>query len=218
MGERTAAGYLARGPARMSVVVLHEAYGLFSMQSNVPQFCDRLAGAGYQALAPDLYGGLTADTVEDALQLMGGLQPKDARAAIGAAIAALRREQADRVAVLGFCMGGALAFQGALDLDGLCGAVVFYGTPRGDVGRLRVPVLGHFALRDRFVSLERVQAIEAELRRAGKRVTFHYYDAEHAFMNEQLASYAPECAALAWERTRRFLDELAASGPEGAAW
>jgi len=61
MGERTQAGYLAREDADLlSVVVLHESYGLFSPLSNVPEVCDRLAAAGFQSLAPDLYDGRTA--------------------------------------------------------------------------------------------------------------------------------------------------------------
>lgn len=200
-------GHLARGPARLTVVVLHEAYGLFSPRSNVPEFCDRLAGAGFQAFAPDLYGGRTADNVDDAIALARTLRPDDARGAIVAAVHALRRERAERVVVLGFCAGGVLSFRAALEVEELCGAVVFYGTPRGELERLQVPVLGHFALRDPFVSLDEVRAGEARLVQAGKRVAFHYYEAEHAFMNDKLPAYAPESAALAWQRTVRFLEE-----------
>ena len=70
MGERTQAGYLAREDADLSVVVLHESYGLFSPLSNVPEVCDRLAAAGFQSLAPDLYHGRTTATVDESLHLM----------------------------------------------------------------------------------------------------------------------------------------------------
>ncbi|MGH7266007.1 MAG: dienelactone hydrolase family protein [Candidatus Rokuibacteriota bacterium] len=209
MTTRAPEGYLAGSPGRLSVVVLHEAYGLFSPKSNVPGVCDRLAASGFRALAPDLYGGATATTIDAALRLARALRPEEAVAAVGAATARLRREATEPVAVLGFCAGGALAFRCALEVEGLCGGVVFYGTPRGDFDRLGIPVLAHFALRDEFVAIEHVRAAEARLVEAGKRVAFHYYETDHAFMNEKLPSYDAATAALAWERTREFLDALA---------
>lgn len=208
MGEKTPSGYLAPSHPGLSVLVLHEAYGLYSPTSNVPEVCDRLATAGFQALAPDLYGGAGATSVEEALTLMRVLRPEQTLAAIKAGLAALRPHRAQRVAVLGFCMGGALSFRSALEVDSLCGAVVFYGTPRGDFRRLRVPVLGHFALRDAFVDLDQVRTAERQLIQAGQRVMFHYYEADHAFMNEKLPAYEAHSAALAWDRTLQFLLEL----------
>jgi carboxymethylenebutenolidase len=203
-------GYLARGAGSTSVVVLHEAYGLRGAKSNVPDVCDRLAAAGFSALAPDLYDGAAADTVEEALALAATLRPEASRQAIEAAVAHLRAEPGMRgVALLGFCMGGGLAFRSALEVAGVSAAVVFYGTPRGDFGRLSVPVLAHFALDDRFVSLDAVRAAEARLLALGKSVTFHYYDAEHGFMNERLPAHAAAAAALAWARTLAFLRGLA---------
>lgn len=210
MGEQTADGYLAQGNPRLALVVLHEAYGLFSPSSNVPEVCDRLAAAGFHSLAPDLYGGAAAGGLDEALMLMKTLRPQDALAAIAAAVAALHRQQSERVAVLGFCMGGAFSFRSALELEDLSAAVVFYGTPRGAFHRLRIPVMGHFALRDAFVPLAAVREAEAQLGAAGKRATFHYYDAEHAFMNDKLPSFSPRTAALAWERTLQFFREISA--------
>src|ERR1700687_2519248 len=82
MGERIQVGYLARGVADLSVVVLHESYGLFSPLSNVPEVCDRLAATGFQSLAPDLYHGRTAATVDESLHLMAELQESDALACV----------------------------------------------------------------------------------------------------------------------------------------
>jgi carboxymethylenebutenolidase len=208
VAEKTPSGYLARSHPGLSVLVLHEAYGLYSPTSNVPEVCDRLASAGFQALAPDLYGGAGAHRLEDALTLMRALRPEEALGAIKAAVEILRRHRAQRVVVLGFCMGGALSFRSALEVDSLCGAVVFYGTPRGNFSRLGVPVLGHFALRDAFVDVDQVRTAERQLIQAGKRITFHYYEADHAFMNEKLPAYEAQSAALAWERTLQFLLEL----------
>ena len=205
-------GYFAPATGRLGAIVLHEAYGLLSPMSNVPEVCHRLAIEGFPALAPDLYQGAMADTVDDAVRLMAGLDVKAAMARIRRATRTLRERGADRVAVVGFCMGGGLSFRAALEIEGLSGAVVFYGTPNGDLGRLRVPVLGHFALRDAFLSLEAVRRAESELLQLGKPVSVHYYDAEHGFMNEKLTAYIPQKAALAWERTLRFLRALSGGG------
>jgi carboxymethylenebutenolidase len=106
MGERTQAGYLAREDADLlSVVVLHESYGLFSPLSNVPEVCDRLAAAGFQSLAPDLYHGRTAATVDESLHLMAELQEADALASVKEAAKDLLDKGARRLAVLGFCAG-----------------------------------------------------------------------------------------------------------------
>jgi carboxymethylenebutenolidase len=195
-------------PRARSVVVLHEAFGVRSPMSNILEVCARLDNEGFAALAPDLFGGRTAASVDEALALMRTLSPEDARRAIDAAFRAARRQPWPRAVVLGFCMGGALAFRTALERDDVAGAVVFYGTPRGELERLAVPVLGHFALRDRFVSLPDVREAEAQLIKAGKPVAFHYYDAEHAFMNEKLPAFSPAPAALAWQRTLDFLRAL----------
>ena len=202
-------GYLRRASGSVSVVVLHEAYGLRSPSSNVPDFCDRLATAGYTAFAPDLYGGASATTVDDALKLMETLRDDDAMEMIQAAVRELHGVGQGHVAVVGFCMGGGLSFRSALTLDGVAGAVMFYATPRGDLERLSVPVLGHFAIEDRFVSVEAVRAAEARLIKAGKQVTFHYYEGEHSFMNEKLPAFSGTAAELGWRRTLQFLERIA---------
>jgi carboxymethylenebutenolidase len=211
MGERTQAGYLARGVADLSIVVLHESYGLFSPLSNVPEMCDRLAAAGFQSLAPDLYHGRTAVTVDESLQLMAELQESDALASVRAAAKHLLDKGARRLAVLGFCMGGVLSFISAVELDEFAGAVVFYGTPRRPPQLLNIPVLGHYALHDTFVSLDEVRRIESELVKEQKRFAFWYYDGEHGFMNEKIMAYSPAKAGLAWERTLAFLNQIGRS-------
>jgi carboxymethylenebutenolidase len=201
VGEDLSTGYFAGARGTLAVIVLHEAYGLFSPSSNVPAFCDRLAGAGFSALAPDLYRGATATAVDQALELMRALDPKDAVHQVSASMAHLRDLGAPRVAVLGFCMGGGLSFQSALEVEGLSGAIMFYATPRGEFHRLHIPVLGHFSLHDAFVSVDAVHDAERDLLHKGKRVTFHYYDADHSFMNERLPAFSRTAAALAWDRT-----------------
>jgi carboxymethylenebutenolidase len=139
---------------------------------------------------------------------METLGDDDLMGMIQTAIWELRGQGQSHIALLGFCMGGGLSFRAALTLDGLAGTVMFYATPRGQLECLSVPVLGHFALADRFVSVDAVRAAEAGLRSAGKAVTFHYYEAEHSFMNEKLPAFSHAAAELAWQRTLRFLDRM----------
>ena len=80
---------------------------------------------------------------------------------------------------------------------------------RGDFHRLPVPVLGHFSLRDAFVSVDAVRDAEQHLLHEGKPVTFYYYDADHAFMNEKLPAFSRTAASLAWDRTLEFVRVLA---------
>jgi len=208
VGEVLSTGYFAGAHGPLAVIVLHEAYGLFSPNSNVPDFCDRLAGAGFSALAPDLYRGGTATSVDQALELMRALDPKNAVHQVSASMAHLRDRGTPRVAVLGFSMGGGLSFRSALEVEGLSGVIMFYATPRGEFHRLGIPVLGHFSLRDVFVSVDAVRDAERHLLHEGKRVTFHYYDADHSFMNEKLPAFSGTAAVLAWDRTLAFLRSL----------
>src|SRR5438093_7027318 len=133
----TASGYLAvpesgSGPG---LLVLQEWWGLVPQIKGV---CDRLAGEGFVALAPDLYHGEFASHTEmdKAGQLMSTLPPERAARDMGAAIdylLGLDGVTGSAVGVIGFCMGGALTLMiAALQGDKVKAAVPFYGAPLGD--------------------------------------------------------------------------------------
>ncbi len=103
-------------PALVGVVVLHEWWGLYSGKSNVSSICDRLAAEGLLAIAPDLWGGRSAETEEQAERLMRDLDDRDPLPPIAAAVAEARRRGARKVATLGFCMGGALSLRAGREL------------------------------------------------------------------------------------------------------
>jgi carboxymethylenebutenolidase len=90
-------------------------------------------------------------------------------------------------------------------------AVPFYGAPppdQYDVSRVRAPIMAHFATRDGWAKPEIAQQIQQSLTAKGGRMTLHLYDADHAFMNDTRPEvYSPENAALAWERSVKFLHE-----------
>ncbi|HUH81551.1 MAG TPA: dienelactone hydrolase family protein [Solirubrobacteraceae bacterium] len=211
----TAPGYLAspaggQGPA---TIVLQEWWGL---DSHIRSVCDRFAAAGFFALAPDLYRGETAEGPDEAQQKMMALSMETAEKDMcGAAehLASLPGVQGPGVGSVGFCLGGGLSVWAAASCPNIGAAVTFYYVmPHGkpDFSKITGPLLGHFGTGDEFVSVEEAKALEEELRNAGVRVSFQFYeDAGHAFFNDdnRLGTYNREAAELAWERTLSFLRE-----------
>lgn len=191
-----------------AVVLLHEWWGLTDQVRGVAA---RLAREGFTVFAPDLYRGQVAKEPAEAPKLMSEMDRQRAVEDISRAVDALqRRAPGTKVAVLGFCMGGALTLAAAAALDGrVAAAVPFYGIPAegtADLTKIRCPVLGHFANIDDWCTPERVDALEKKLKGAGVPLELHRYDAGHAFFNEQRPEvYSPQNAERAWTRTVEFL-------------
>lgn len=207
-GERAGGrGYLALPPAGggPGVLVLHAWWGLTAPFMDL---CDRLAGAGFVALAPDLYRGRTAGTIDAAEELLGRRDSEQMTADAIGAVALLRGHQAVRgggLGAVGFSMGAASAIELATEErpDDFAAVVLFYGVAEGDFARSRAAFLGHFAPGDEWEPDEGVAALEAAIRAAGKEVTFHRYPgAGHWFFEaDRPDAYDPAAADLAWERT-----------------
>jgi carboxymethylenebutenolidase len=213
----SAGGYLAvpDGGSGPGVVVLQEWWGL------VPQIravCDQLAGEGFVALAPDLYGGEFAEHTEmdKAGELMTTLPPDRAARDMSGAIDHLLGLDATTgaaVGVVGFCMGGMLTLLiAAIEGDRVAAAAPFYGAPLGDGGPdwsgLTAKVEGHFAAVDDFFPPDAVATLGEELRGMGKDVEFHVYEGTgHAFANWENpgGTHDEAAAATAWARTLDLL-------------
>jgi carboxymethylenebutenolidase len=204
-GGRTR-GYLAMaGRGRPGVVVIQEWWGLNDQICGV---ADRFARAGYNALAPDLYKGRLTSVPDEASHLMSGLDFPDATHQDLRGAATHLQAEGGRVAVMGFCMGGALTIAAAVHMPELAAGVCFYGIPDkgfADPARLRVPFQGHFANRDDWCTPAAVDELERVLKSTGARHEIHRYDAAHAFANERSAAYDVASANLAWERMSAFL-------------
>ncbi len=215
---RTVSAYLAvpeqgSGPG---VLVLHAWWGL---TQPFRQVCDRLAEAGFVALAPDLYQGKTATTIEEAEALAGALNWDGERASsdITGAVQFLRQHDATNVAdssgklaLVGFSLGGAYALDTSVNLtEEIAAVVIFYATYTGlDYGRAQAAYLCHFAEDDPFEPAESVAELEQELSAAGKQATFYTYPGtKHWFFEENRPEYDAGAARLAWERTIAFLRE-----------
>lgn len=215
-----APGYYAEAPGggdAPGVVMLEEWWGV---TDHIRNTADQLAAAGFRVLVPDLYRGRTAAVGDEANHLMEGLDFGDAakQDARGAA-QYLKSTGSSKVGVIGFCMGGALAFLSAMYVPEFDAAVSFYGYPppeAGDVGTIKIPVQGHWALHDGFFTIDGVDRIAARFKEANVPHEFHRYDAEHAFHNPNqpghagLGHYKPDEAKLAWQRSVDFLKKTLA--------
>lgn len=213
IGDVDASGYLAVpatgfGPG---VLVLHAWWGLTQVFTEI---CDRLAAAGFVALAPRLYpGGETAATIAEAEALVA-VHDSDPSVAASITLAALDRLRelpqvtGTTVGVIGFSLGAYWALEASLRRPDEVGAVVtVYGTNPGDYAGAQAAYLGHFAEHDEFEPLDAVRELEASIRTAGREVTFHVYPGTgHWFVEpDRPDAYDEAAAAQMWERTFAFL-------------
>jgi carboxymethylenebutenolidase len=206
-------GYLAL-PASGSgpgVIVIQEWWGL---TTHIAHMADRLAGEGYVALAPDLYGGATTHDEGEALQLLLKL-PVDraARDLRGAVDYLLSRDEVvgETVGVVGFCMGGSFALQLAVqEGDKVAAAVAFYPTAfmPDDYAGLQAPVLIHIPDADQINPPTLAEELNQKISAAARtKPEIDHYPAGHAFLNEEdlLGTYDAEQAIIAWDRTVAFM-------------
>jgi carboxymethylenebutenolidase len=216
-----APGYLAEpqsADGAPGVVMFEEWWGV---NDQIVETADRLANDGFRVLVPDVFRGKVAEDANEANHLMESLDFGDAATedARGAA-AELRKLGSDRVAVMGFCMGGALAFLAAMRDSDFDAALIFYGYPppeAGDPGQIQIPVMGHWATEDGFFPSQGVDVIESALRRGGVPHEFYRYDAGHAFYNPGgIGNHHPEYAELAWGRSVDFLNRTLRAPGSGA--
>jgi carboxymethylenebutenolidase len=207
-----AQGYLAEpgAPGAPGVVLIQEWWGL---QGQVRAVCDRLAGAGFRALAPDLYGGKVVP-YHDAPAARAAMAALDFKAATSQAVRGAVRHlagQGAKVGLAGFCMGGAVTLIGAVHIPELSAAVCFYGLPPEEAARpedVRVPLQCHFAADDDWCTPDKVDALEKRLRAAGKTFELYRYPGHHAFMNsDRKEVHDPEAAKVAWDRCLAFLGQ-----------
>jgi carboxymethylenebutenolidase len=212
-------GYLVwpDGTPSVGVVVIQEWWGLNDQIRGVAQ---RMAAAGYVALVPDLYRGRSTVEAEEASHLMHGLNFGDAATQdVRGAVQYLKSQGVQKVAIMGFCMGGALTLLALGAVPEADAGVVWYGFPPLEYvaeEQIQVPVLAHWATQDQFFDIATVDALEQKLDAGGVDYTFHRYLAHHAFANETAVGprrlpatqFDPVWAQTAWDRTWRFLGRV----------
>jgi carboxymethylenebutenolidase len=206
--------YLATpaGQAKAGIVVIQEILGV---NPGIRAMTDSWAAKGYMAAAPDLFWRmkpgveLDADVPEQFQEGLAYMQKFDADKSIDdikVTIAALRARGCKKVGVIGYCLGGRLAFLCATRTDSDATAA-YYGVGidglLGEKDKIAKPLMVHIAKQDRFVPPEAQAKVHAALK-GNSHVTIYDYDADHAFARHSGSSRVPALADQADARTVAF--------------
>ena len=202
-------GYRAdpSGAPKGAVVVIQEIFGV---NHHIRSVCDRLADEGYVAIAPAIFdriepgftSGYSPDEIASARKFVANpdwpAMLRDTQAAIDAV------KSIGPVGIIGFCLGGSIAYAAATKLAGLSAAIGYYG---GAIARFaddkpNVPTQLHFGEKDAGIPLSDVETIKAK--RPDVEV-FIYPGAQHGFHCDERASYDKTSADIAWPRSMAFL-------------
>ncbi|MBU2497979.1 MAG: dienelactone hydrolase family protein [Proteobacteria bacterium] len=193
------------------VIVIHEIWGL---NPHIEDVARRLAVEGFLAIAPDALTPL-GGSPEDPAKARPMFQQLDGESSARNYVAAVKylqtHTQSDgNVGVIGFCWGGGMANQVAVNSPDLKAAVPFYGMQPSpeDVPKIKASLLLHYAGNDDRIN-KGIPAFEDALKKASIDYKLYMYEgAEHAFNNDtNAARYNKEAAQLAWKRTIEFLKE-----------
>jgi carboxymethylenebutenolidase len=211
---KTCPGYLATpksGPTAHGFVCIQEWWGL---NDQIKKTAERLAEVGYPALVPDLYRGKVAKASDEASHMMDNLDfPDAAEQDIRGAVQYLK-QSSKKVAVGGFCLGGALTILAAARVPEMDAGACFYGIPElsvAELQKIKIPLICHFASQDGWCTPAKVNDLEAALQQSKSKFEIYRYDAQHAFMNEARPGvYDSASAKLAWDRTLKFLQNALA--------
>ena len=201
-------GYRAdpAGAPKGAIVVIQEIFGV---NHHIRSVCDRVAAAGYVAIAPSIFDrtqpnfqcGYTPDEIANARKFIANpdfpAMLRDTQAAIDAA------KGNGPIGIVGFCLGGSIAYAAATKLSGLSAAVGYYG---GAVIRFAddkptVPTQLHFGEKDAGIPLSDVETIKSK---RPEVEVYIYPGAQHGFRCDERASYDKVSAEIAWPRSLEF--------------
>lgn len=205
--------------AKGSIVVLQEIFGV---NSHIRDVCDHYATLGFNVLAPSLFDpverrvelGYDDRGVVRGRQFVEALGFERALTGVQKAIEWMAQKYShDRLAVMGYCWGGSLAFLAAAKLPKIDGAVCYYGRHIFDFRNEspHVPVLYHYGKLDPMILPEHVEAVK----QAQPKGEFYLYQAGHGFNCDQRKDFDSTSARLAEERTLEFISKLAISKKVG---
>lgn len=201
------AAYLAQpdGRPKGGLVVIQEIFGV---NGHIRAVADDYAAQGYLAIAPALFDrvmpgielGYSEDDVTRGREVRGQVKNEDALRDIAVVAEAVR--SAGRIAAVGYCWGGTLAWLTATRLDGFSAVASYYGGGIGGFAteRPHCPVILHFGEKDHAIPMTEVDAV----RQAHPELPVHVYPAGHGFNCDHRGSFEPKSAEIARERTLDF--------------
>ncbi len=203
VNDKKANAYLANGGGA-GVLVLHAWWGL---KPFFKQVCDQLAEQGFTVLAPDLYQGRIASTIDEAKALLEKRDLELMENTVNAAKDHLRNLVKGKIGLVGFSMGGGWALEIASTTpEQIAATVLFYGNGDAEYAKITSKVMGHYSDNDEWEPNEFVESTFAELKKAGVDATLHIYPGvAHWFVESDRPEFDPAAAQLAWERTFEFL-------------
>ena len=198
------------GTPKGGVVVIQEIFGV---NHHIRAVCDRIAAQGYAAIAPAIFDrqhpnfecGYSPDEIANARKYVAnpdwGAMMRDIQAAIDEA------KKSGPAAIVGFCLGGTLAFLAAAKLNGLSAAIGWYGgqIAKNADEKPKVPTQLHFGETDASIPMSDVELIKQK--RGGDCEIYVYPGAGHGFNCEERGSYNETAAKLARERSIAFLNK-----------
>ena len=226
---QTMEGYLTQPEAdgkHPAVVVIQEVWGV---NSHIQYVTDRFPSQGYVGLAPAMFhreGRMTMglhEEMDNAIARMGRCTDPQIVGDVQTAVDYLKSQsfvQQDRIGIVGFCYGGRVAYLAACTISDLKASVVYYGgrilgplgtegpSPLEQTANISCPVLGLFGADDANPTPADVATIEAELQKHNKDYEFHTYPGcGHGFHCDARASFRPEAAKDAWDKTMAWFDK-----------
>ncbi|PAY10315.1 carboxymethylenebutenolidase [Bradyrhizobium sp. UFLA03-84] len=189
-----------------AVVAIQEIFGV---NHHIRSVCDRLAKEGYVAIAPSIFdritpnfqSGYSPDEVAEARKFVANpdfpAMLRDSQAAIDAV------KSVGPVGIIGFCLGGSIAYAAATKLSGLSAAIGYYGGAiiRFADDKPAVPTQLHFGEKDAGIPLSDVETIKSK---RPEVEVFIYPGAQHGFHCDERASYDKASADIAWPRSMEF--------------
>ena len=196
------------GTPKGGIVVIQEIFGV---NQHIRKVCDDFAALGYAAVAPALFdrtqkdyqSGYTPPEIEKSRTFVAkpdwDAMMRDTEAAVK------ELSSVGPVGIVGFCMGGTIAFLAACKLNGLSAAICYYGgqIAKNADEKPKVPVQMHFGEKDASIPMTDVEMIKQK--RGGDSEIFVYPDAQHGFHCDERGSFHEASAKTAWQRATDFL-------------
>jgi carboxymethylenebutenolidase len=220
-GNNKISAYLSRPkkPGRFPIVIV--VTGSTISDEYIQNLTAMLAQQGFIGIAPDIFSLQKDSMTPEEKRKVFVEQITDERIYqdLQAAIDYLKKQnytKASRIGITGFCFGGRCALMFAAHSKEIDAIVPFYGNlrtpsfanrkqdPLDVIGKLKVPIQGHYAQNDPEISADQLRDFEQSLKQQGVRVEIFTYDAPHGFFAYNRRTYNQAAAEISWRRTADF--------------